>query len=223
MQWPMKETEIAALVTKINKLGAGTTLPQGLPVDGAERFIQLAADLRAELNAKVEQLNKGLQATMDLCKGLVKDLGEQVKDLARRTDANTAASEACRTEMHSWQARIEKVQEVEEELRDSMDVCRLSVASLESQFSNLSTKELAVLILRQLEQLHPNSVRLDADNQWLRDKIDSLENDFQGVKRKLEEGSYVPNPNTGNHDIASCLDYARDMARSIKRRRLSDA
>jgi chromosome segregation ATPase len=81
---------------------------------------------------------------------------------------------------------------VSEDLNNQLAALRHIVLVMDTQFNNLTTKELAESILGQLEQIYPNAGQLTADVEALEMRVGSIAGRLDGVEGRMEDFKSKP-------------------------------
>ncbi|KAL2160332.1 hypothetical protein VTH06DRAFT_1505 [Thermothelomyces fergusii] len=135
----------------------------------------------AEHSAQIEELKK---AAMSAAAGVGADGGQ---NQATKAEFETISSDiaSIKSEFDATKVTVDRLSRdvstiVDEDLKNQLEMVRLSIKVLDSQFSNLSTKSLAEHILGQLAQIYPNAHQVHAD-------IGALKTIINGLALRIEE------------------------------------
>ncbi|KAK4043598.1 hypothetical protein C8A01DRAFT_43536 [Parachaetomium inaequale] len=101
---------------------------------------------------------------------------------------------------------------ISEDLNNQLAALRHTVLVMDTQFNNLTTKELAESILGQLERIYPNAGQLTDDVEALKMRVGSLADRLDGVEGRMEDfkgkpGSFAEDKPFDMSILAGGQDY----------------
>ncbi|AEO61790.1 hypothetical protein MYCTH_2312351 [Thermothelomyces thermophilus ATCC 42464] len=141
----------------------------------------------AEQSVQIEELKKASISTARVG-------ADSEPNQATKAEFETISSDiaSIKSEFDATRMTVDKLSKdvsiiIDEDLKNQLEMVRLSIKVLDSQFSNLSTKSLAEHIIGQLGQIYPNAQQINADIEALKTMISNLAYRMVQLERQTED------------------------------------